>query len=783
MVDVLEAMGFPKQWCELALRSSSGIEPAVELLLQWQADGGAPPAVSESPSTLFSLLPSLRQPVSVAAVSTAPKPVTPAAGLDAVVPDAGGVGQIPSPYSGRRLKVQDEDSEKSRARKHAVEGKANGRRRSQVAVAPAFASGSSSRADQRAAPVELHIRCPGYPTMTGTFSAGSTLKEVRDFVLNELQTQQLRQPVERPSSLVTNRQSRTPRSSANAAFPFPDRASKRTGKTSRYADPTSSATAPLNLTARNLYFLIPFPREVFDTEASMATTLCDANLFPRGILTAQFLIKPNSSTSENVINPHEISEPLGESVHSRHAHVSASQPLRDNDFSQYVEDVTKREQQLKATLDSFSSKQESERETSETLDTGIAAATVLAPIVTPSVEATSTSVACTGEERSLEVDGERVRHRELALQAAAKRMTEAAQMFREGFIPDEGELGGYFSTPSDVPPVSARTGDGETRFAPRDRDSKGKQVADCGPSQPTELRVQNLRNNFVGFRGRASRARLPLPFSSSRPEKLQRIGELSNDISAGGNPTSIFASGNAIDRVVRRGEVQETSPLARWHGGSPGNGSPSISELRIWLEDGSVLRHTFPAYTTLQSVCEFAIPGRFSVAEYGLTLPIPGSQFFEGEALTLTLQEVGLVPRGVVHLQKVGSRGLVTQDRRRARRMMRYLQSDNEPELELEQLWQEFSRHMNTNLSYEELVELEGSIGRVNVGVPESTIANLPTHTVSRSAGDICIVCLSEMVEGEEVMVLPCVHSFHLACIRQWLLQSTCCPTCKHYIS
>lgn len=79
---------------------------------------------------------------------------------------------------------------------------------------------------------------------------------------------------------------------------------------------------------------------------------------------------------------------------------------------------------------------------------------------------------------------------------------------------------------------------------------------------------------------------------------------------------------------------------------------------------------------------------------------------------------VGLVPRGVVHLQKVGSRGLVTQDRRRARRMMRYLQSDNEPELELEQLWQEFSRHMNTNLSYEELVELEGSIGRGDLTTP-----------------------------------------------------------------
>lgn len=79
---------------------------------------------------------------------------------------------------------------------------------------------------------------------------------------------------------------------------------------------------------------------------------------------------------------------------------------------------------------------------------------------------------------------------------------------------------------------------------------------------------------------------------------------------------------------------------------------------------------------------------------------------------------VGLVPRGVVHLQKVASRGLVTQGRHRARRMVRYLENYNEPEPELEQLWQDFSRHMNTNLTYEELVELEDSIGR---GRPTST--------------------------------------------------------------
>lgn len=71
----------------------------------------------------------------------------------------------------------------------------------------------------------------------------------------------------------------------------------------------------------------------------------------------------------------------------------------------------------------------------------------------------------------------------------------------------------------------------------------------------------------------------------------------------------------------------------------------------------------------------------------------------------------------------------------------------------------------------------------VNVGVPEEAIVNMPTHIVARSDGDICIVCLGEMVEGEEVMSLPCVHTFHPACIRQWLMQSTCCPTCKHSLT
>lgn len=735
MADVLEAMGFPSDWCEQALRRcSGGVEPAVELLLQWQADGRAPAVLNDS--------------AAVSSVTTNPA-ISSASGLDAVVPDAGG-----APVRSREPRLKQVQEEESNVRKA----------RSSEDVA------SGSKPIDNNTQVELQIRCSGYPTIKKTFSAGATLKEVRDFVQQDLQNQQ---PVGLPPSSGVNRPARrTSRSNGFSANPPISRVTQRAArKTARFADPSSSVLASRGVANGNMYFLIPFPRAVYDTEASMETTLCDANLYPRGVLTVQFQTKVDPLTSAHVNNASEFNGPPGEDVQSSHV----EHPTGNH---RHVEDVAKRELRLKATLDRYG--QVSGREENETV--------VAAPSVTSSAVA---PVAHGREERSLEVDGERVRHRELALQAAAKRMTEAAEMFRQGLVPDAGEAGGGggFCTPLDPQPVPATTSNDETRFVSEDQDSKGKQVAESGPSsragQLAEFRMHDGGNNIAAFRGRATRARVPLPSPSpSRPEKMPRTDEESSTSSVGANHNPpLFASGHAVDRFRRRGEVQESSPSERWIRGSPGSGSSSVSELRIRLEDGSVLRHTFPAYTTLQSICEYALPARLPVAEYGLILPMPGSHFFEGEALSQTLEEVGLVPRGVVHLQKVASRGLVTQGRHRARRMIRYLESYNEPEPELEQLWQDFSRHMNTNLTYEELVELEDSIGRVNVGVPEATIANLPTHTVSRSTGDICIVCLSEMVEGEEVMLLPCLHTFHPACIRQWLLQSTCCPTCKHFIT
>lgn len=262
----------------------------------------------------------------------------------------------------------------------------------------------------------------------------------------------------------------------------------------------------------------------------METTLCDANLYPRGILTVQFQAKLAPSTADHVNSPSELSGLPGEGLQSRHVNPSIEQPAVDH---RHIEDAAKRELRLKATLDRYG--QESGRGTNGTvIEAGVAtAASILAPPVTSSAAA---SVGRVREERSLEVDGERVRHRELALQAAAKRMTEASQIFREGLMPDAGEAGGGggFCTPSDVLPGPATSIDDDTRFVSEEPDSKGKQVARAG--QLSEVEVHDVGDDFSGFRGRTSRPRSRLLSPSpSRPEKMLRTDEASSTSSVGAN--------------------------------------------------------------------------------------------------------------------------------------------------------------------------------------------------------------------------------------------------------
>ncbi|VDN16843.1 unnamed protein product, partial [Dibothriocephalus latus] len=48
-----------------------------------------------------------------------------------------------------------------------------------------------------------------------------------------------------------------------------------------------------------------------------------------------------------------------------------------------------------------------------------------------------------------------------------------------------------------------------------------------------------------------------------------------------------------------------------------------------------------------------------------------------------------------------------------------------------------------------------------------------PPHTKTR-----CVICMCDYELGDELRYLPCMHTFHRACIDDWLMRSLTCPSC-----
>eukprot|EP00252_Welwitschia_mirabilis_P016335 TRINITY_DN3601_c0_g2_i1.p1 TRINITY_DN3601_c0_g2~~TRINITY_DN3601_c0_g2_i1.p1 ORF type:complete len:822 (-),score=126.29 TRINITY_DN3601_c0_g2_i1:78-2543(-) len=93
------------------------------------------------------------------------------------------------------------------------------------------------------------------------------------------------------------------------------------------------------------------------------------------------------------------------------------------------------------------------------------------------------------------------------------------------------------------------------------------------------------------------------------------------------------------------------------------------------------------------------------------------------------------------------------------------------------------------NMSYEELLALEERIGNVSTGLTDDAISKCmskfcyvcPFLNISGSQESEvkCCICQEEYLENEELGRLTCEHSYHIECIRQWLLQKNQCPICK----
>ena len=65
--------------------------------------------------------------------------------------------------------------------------------------------------------------------------------------------------------------------------------------------------------------------------------------------------------------------------------------------------------------------------------------------------------------------------------------------------------------------------------------------------------------------------------------------------------------------------------------------------------------------------------------------------------------------------------------------------------------------------------------------VPQPTFISLPLPTVVSSVyvGNDCPICLDTFVEGDEVIVLSCGHTYHPTCIETWSRTGNVCPLCR----
>lgn len=82
------------------------------------------------------------------------------------------------------------------------------------------------------------------------------------------------------------------------------------------------------------------------------------------------------------------------------------------------------------------------------------------------------------------------------------------------------------------------------------------------------------------------------------------------------------------------------------------------------------------------------------------------------------------------------------------------------------------SRYVS-QLGEEEQVQIAKRIG---------LIQHLPTGTYdgggSSKKSRECVICMVEFVVGDSIRFLPCMHTYHVNCIDDWLMRSFICPSC-----
>ncbi|KAL0857220.1 hypothetical protein Bca101_062374 [Brassica carinata] len=91
-------------------------------------------------------------------------------------------------------------------------------------------------------------------------------------------------------------------------------------------------------------------------------------------------------------------------------------------------------------------------------------------------------------------------------------------------------------------------------------------------------------------------------------------------------------------------------------------------------------------------------------------------------------------------------------------------------------------------LSYEELLALGDIVGTESRGLSADTIASLPSKRYKdgenqNGTNESCVICRLDYEDDDDLILLPCRHSYHSECINNWLKINKICPVCSAEVS
>jgi len=64
-------------------------------------------------------------------------------------------------------------------------------------------------------------------------------------------------------------------------------------------------------------------------------------------------------------------------------------------------------------------------------------------------------------------------------------------------------------------------------------------------------------------------------------------------------------------------------------------------------------------------------------------------------------------------------------------------------------------------------------------GLSQAEIASLSRTVLTADQEAHCCICIEQLKDREETILLPCTHKFHASCISTWLKRTPLCPLCK----